>query len=179
MRKVFRRGVAAIALTGALALGACGYDPSTAGDQPPVDGEAPTVADPDTAITRASHLLADAEQLNRVVDDVLADDAVPGDVKSFAGELKGVLQQQLDRAGRYADGGSSMMTAEEVNGVIDASGDGAAAAFGEVARMQLPRLAFSWGQLTEAGEEDIAEVARDTAPQLEDLAQRAAELPGD
>ena len=149
MRKVFRRGVAAIALTGALALGACGYDPSTAGDQPAVDGEAPTVADPETAITRASHLLADAEQLNRV--------------KSFAGELKGVLQQQLDRAGRYAAGGSSMMTEDEVNGVIDASGDGAAAAFGEVARMQLPRLAFSWGQLTEAGEDDIAEVARDTA----------------
>mgnify|MGYP006889957733 FL=1 len=109
---------------------------------------------------------------------MLADDAVPGDVKSFAGELKGVLQQQLDRAGRYAAGGSSMMTEDEVNGVIDASGDGAAAAFGEVARMQLPRLAFSWGQLTEAGEDDIAEVARDTAPQLEDLAQRAAELPG-
>lgn len=177
MRAAFRRGAAAVALVGALALGACGYDPSTAGGQR-VEGEAPSVADADTAITRASHLIADAEQMIRVVDDVLADDAVPADVKSFAGELKGVLEQQIGRVGRFSDGGRSMMTEGEINAVIDASGEGAAAEFGDLARMQLPRLATSWRDLAEAGEADIAAVARDTAPRLEDLAARAANLPG-
>lgn len=171
-----RQGFATVGLAAALALTGCGYDPSTAGDQEPPQGSAPSVGDGDVAEQRAAHLVADAEELLRVAEHIQEDGAVSGDVKGVAGELRGLLEMQTGRLD--SDDGASMLTEDEVQTVLGASGEQAEKAFGDMMRMHVPRLKSGWEGLVEAGDPDVAEVARESVERLEALGRKLPELPG-
>ncbi|WP_295624061.1 hypothetical protein [uncultured Corynebacterium sp.] len=161
-----RRGALAAALAAGLALAGCGYDPGTAGDQPDLSNvEAPTAEDPDYARQQAEHLLADAQALLPAVEHIQEHGAVTGETKSVAGELRGILEAQDGRLGDGGDG-AAMITDEEVEAVTSAEGEEAANAFVELLRRQLPRLESSWSDLSEAGDAEVADVARDSAERL-------------
>lgn len=170
-----RHGFATAGLAAALALTGCGYDPSTAGNQEPPQGSAPSVGDADVAKQRAAHLVADAEQLLRAAEHIQADGAVSGELKAVAGEFRGILETQTDRLD--SEGGASMLTEDELQKVLGASGDQAAGAFGDMLRVHVPRLREAWAGLAEAGDPDVAAVARESSDRLKELAAKLPTLP--
>lgn len=172
----FRLGFATAGVAAALALTGCGYDPSTAGNQDAPQGSAPSVADEGVAEQRAAHLVADAEELLRAAEHVQSDGAVSGETKGAAGELRGILETQVGRLD--ADGGSSMISEQEIDAVLGASGARAEEAFGDLVRTHVPRLRTTWEGLIEAGEPDIADVARDSTERFKALEPRLVSLPG-
>ncbi len=175
-RAGFRRGFAAAGVAAALALTGCGYDPSTAGKQEPPTGSAPSVGDVDVAKQRAAHLVADAGQLLRATEHVQGDGAVPGEIKDLAGQVRGLLEMQTGRLD--SDGGASMLTDGELQSVLGASGQQAGDAYVAMLRTHVPRLKSGWEGLVEAGDPDVAGVARDSVERLGALEAKLAELPG-
>lgn len=174
-----RRGAAAVAVAASLALAACGYDPSTVGGQTqPTEAGAPSVDDAGTSAQMAAHLVADAEQLIRAADSVLADGGVSGETKSIAGELKGLMEEQRGRLSGNLPEGSAMVVEGEVAGVVDASGEDKERAFADLLRGHLPRMEQSWRNLEGSGDPAVADVAGDSVPRLAGLNERAQRMPG-
>lgn len=171
-----RHGFATVGLAVALALTGCGYDPSTAGDQEPPQGSAPSVDDADVSRQYAAHLVADAEKLLPLTEHIQVDGAVSGPVKSVAGELRGILEMQTDRLD--SDGGASMITDEELQLVLGESGERAEQAFVDLARPHVARMTAGWKDLVDSGDPDVAEVARDSVERLEEVAGKLEQLPG-
>ncbi|MCG7438331.1 hypothetical protein [Corynebacterium freneyi] len=170
-----RHGFATVGLAVALALTGCGYDPSTAGNQEPPQGSAPSVDDADVSRQYAAHLVADAEQLLPVTERIQEDGAVSGPAKAVAGELRGILEMQTDRLD--SDGGTSMITDEELQLVLGASGEQAEQAFVDLARPHVARMTAGWKDLVDAGDPDVAEVAGESVERLETLAEKLEQLP--
>lgn len=171
-----RHGFATVGLAVALALTGCGYDPSTAGNQEPPQGTAPSVDDADVSRQYAAHLVADAEKLLPLTEHIQEDGAVSGPVKSVAGELRGILDTQIDLLD--SDGGSSMFADEELQSVLGASGKEAEQAFVDLLRPHVSRLKTGWEGLVDAGDPVVAEVARDSVERLEDVAGKLEQVPG-
>lgn len=170
-----RHGFATIGLAVALALTGCGYDPSTAGNQEPPQGSAPSVDDADVSRQYATHLVADAEKLLPLTQHIQVDGAVSGPVKSVAGELRGILEMQTDRLD--SDGGASMITDEELQSVLGESGKEAEQAFVDLARPHVARMTAGWKDLVDSGDPDVADVAGESVERLETLSEKLEELP--
>ncbi|PMC62699.1 hypothetical protein CJ204_04165 [Corynebacterium xerosis] len=171
-----RHGFATVGLAVALALTGCGYDPSTAGNQEPPQGSAPSVDDADVSRQYAAHLVADAEALLPVTEHIQVDGAVSGPAKAVAGELRGILEMQTDRLD--SDGGASMITDEELQLVLGESGERAEQAFVDLLRPHVSRLKTGWEGLVDAGDPEVAQVARESVERLEDVAGKLEQLPG-
>lgn len=171
-----RVALGALAVSAALALSGCGYDPGTAGDQAELGDKAPNVSDVDVAEQRAAHLLADASELLPAVTHVQSSADASPEAKEIAGQLRGILEQQTDRLGTGRDG-ASMVSAEEVDAVTGADGPAVTAAFGSLLHTHVPRLAETWSGLSDAGDPDIADVARDTSARLKALVPVVEALP--
>ena len=91
-----RHGFATVGLAVALALTGCGYDPSTAGNQEPPQGSAPSVDDADVSRQYAAHLVADAEQLLPVTEHIQEDGAVSGPAKAVGLHFQDAAQLSGD-----------------------------------------------------------------------------------
>ena len=101
--------------------------------------------------------------------------AVSGELKAVAGEFRGILETQTDRLD--SEGGASMLTEDELQKVLGASGEQAAGAFGDMLRVHVPRLREAWAGLAEAGDPDVAAVARESSDRLKELAAKLPTLP--
>lgn len=70
-----------------------------------------------------------------------------------------------------------MLTEDELQKVLGASGEQAAGAFGDMLRVHVPRLREAWAGLAEAGDPDVAAVARESSDRLKELAAKLPTLP--
>ena len=61
--------------------------------------------------------------------------------------------------------------------MLGASGEQAAGAFGDMLRVHVPRLREACAGLAEAGDPDVAAVARESSDRLKELAAKLPTLP--
>lgn len=162
-----RTAAALIALLAAAGAAGCGYDPATVDDGgagKSAAAEATAANSAEDAAQRTAHLLADAEELRTAAEDALSSGARGREAGLF-GRVKGMCHRQLGALHDYAGGGgAATVDASRVIGAADP-----AAAMAELLREELPRLRDAWAGLVDAPQPEIAQEARRTVSEIDDI----------